>query len=243
VNILVVVNPKTKQILLLNTPRDYWVPNPAGKGKRDKLTHCGLYGPKCSMEALGDLYNLKVDYYAQINFTGFDTLVDAVGGVTVNADHSFTAESGMKFEKGENYLNGKEALWFARERHHVKGGDNGRGKNQMKVITAIIQKATSGTTIISNYASILKSLEGMFRTTISMDGISRLAKMQLEDMASWNVQSFAVTGKGGSEKNYSSPGHKAYVMYPDDKMVAFASTLAERVIAGETLSADDLKYK
>lgn len=241
VNIIVVVNPVTKQILLLNTPRDYWVPNPVGKGKRDKLTHCGLYGPECSMEALGDLYDLEVDYYAQINFKGFETLVDAVGGVTVNADHAFTTDGGYKIKKGTNHLNGEEALSFARERHHVNGGDNGRGKNQMKVISAIIDKMTTGTTIISKYSAILKSLEGMFKTSVSMDDISLLVKMQLEDMASWNIQSYAVTGKGGSEKNYSSPGHKAYVMYPDEKAVDHAASLVDKVLAGEILTAADMK--
>ena len=241
VNIIVVVNPVTKHILLLNTPRDYWIPNPVGNGKRDKLTHCGLYGPTCSMEALGDLYDLEVDYYAQINFTGFETLIDAVGGITVNADHAFTTDGGYNIKKGINHLNGKEALSFARERHHVQGGDNGRGKNQMKVISALIDKMTSGTTVISKYSAILKSLSGMFKTSVSTEEISLLVKMQLDDMASWNIKSYAVTGKGGSEKNYSSPGHKAYVMYPNEKEVAHAATLVDRVLAGEILTAADMK--
>lgn len=240
VNILVVVNPVTKQILLLNTPRDYYIPNPVGDGALDKLTHCGLYGPSCSMQALGDLYGMKVNYYAQINFTGFETLIDAIGGVTVYSDQAFTAR-GTTIVKGYNDLNGADALNFARERYQVSGGDNGRGKNQMKVISAVINKMTSGTTIINNYSKILKSLEGMFKTSLDSEEISDLVKMQLGDMASWNVQSFAVTGKGGSEKNYSSPGHKAYVMYPNEAMVAYASQLVDRVLNGETLTAADMK--
>ena len=242
VNILAVVNPVTKQVLLLNTPRDYYVANPAGKGQLDKLTHCGLYGPENSMKALETLYGIDVDYYAQINFTGVETLVDTIGGVTVNSSQAFRCSSApdVQIVKGDNHLNGREALAFARERYKVKGGDNGRGKNQMKVITAIIQKMTTGTTVISNYSSILKSMEGMFKTTVSMDEISMLVKMQLDDMASWNIQSFAATGTGGSEKNYSSPGHKAYVMYPNKASVAHATTLVERVLAGETLTADDM---
>lgn len=240
VNILVVVNPVTKQILLLNTPRDYYVPNPVGNGKLDKLTHCGLYGPECSMEALGDLYDLEVDYYAQVNFTGFETLIDAVGGVTIYSSQTFTARE-TQIKKGENKLDGAAALDLVRERYHVKGGDNGRGKNQMKVIAALIDKLTSGKTIISKYTKILDSLEGMFRTTVSMDDISMLVKMQLDDMASWNVQSFAATGTGGSAKSYSSPGHNAYVMYPHENVVAYASQLVDRVIAGETLTDADMK--
>ena len=111
----------------------------------------------------------------------------------------------------------------------------------MKVSAAIIKKMTNGTTVIKNYAEILKSLEGMFKTDVGMEDISALVKMQLDDMASWNILSYASTGKGGSEKNYSSPGHNAYVMYPDAKSVAHAASLIDRVMAGEILTAEDVK--
>lgn len=240
VNIIIAVNPVTKQVLLLNTPRDYYVPNPAGNGKKDKLTHCGLYGVDCSMKALGDLYGIEIEHYAQINFTGFETLVDAVGGVTVVADHGFSS-GGYYFEKGENQLDGKKALIFARERYHVSGGDNGRGRNQMKIIKAVLEKLTSGKTLIANYSDIMKSLSGMFKTDVSSEDISKLVKMQLNDMAKWNIQSFAVTGTGGSAKTYSAPGENLYVMYPDDQAVAHATELINRVIAGEVLTAEDMK--
>ena len=241
VNILGIVNPVTKQVLLINTPRDSYVPNPVGNGKRDKLTNCGLYGVDNSMEVLGTLYDVEVDYYCQINFTGFTKLIDAVGGVTVYSDQAFSTSTGYYYRKGENHLNGKEALAFARERHHVSGGDRGRGKNQMKVIEALIKKMTEGTTIISKYSSILDSLTGLFRTNVTMDEISTLVKMQLTDMASWNIQSFSVTGEGGSSKTYSSPGHKAYVMHLDEKIVSYAGVLADRVIAGDILTTADMK--
>lgn len=239
VNILVIVNPVTKQVLLLNTPRDYYIPNPAGNGALDKLTHCGNFGVDCSMEALEGLYGIEIDYYAQINFTGFETLIDAVGGVTIYSDQSFTARD-TKIKKGENHLSGTQALDLARERYHVSGGDNGRGKNQMKVIKALIEKLTSGTTIISKYSDILKSLKGMFKTSMTTEEISSLVKMQLDDMASWNIQSFAVTGTGGKEETYSWPGAKAYVMWPNEDVVEYASELIGRVVAGETLTEDDM---
>ena len=244
VNILMVVNPVSKQVLLVNTPRDYYVPNPAGNGALDKLTHCGLYGIDCSMEALEGLYGVDVKYYGQINFTGFEKLVDAVGGITVYSDQSFSAGGGSVYiQKGDNFLNGEQALAFARERYRVSGGDNGRGKNQMKVIAAIVTKMTSGTTIISNYTSILESVSGMFTTNITSDEIGKLVKMQLTDMAKWNIQSYAVTGTGGSQKTYSMPGTNAYVMYPNEKTVDHASKLIEKVMAGDILTNEDLKLE
>ncbi len=240
VNILMVVNPETKQVLLLNTPRDYYVPNPAGGGKPDKLTHCGIYGVDCSVEALEGLYGIDIAYHGQINFTGFETLVDAVGGITVYSDQAFKTSAGVYISEGENTLNGEQALSFCRERYRVSGGDNTRGKNQMKVIKAVIQKMTSGTTVISNYASILASLEGMFSTSITSAEIGMLVKMQLEDMASWNIQTYAVTGTGGSAKTYSMPSYYAYVMYPNEQAVAHASKLIGMVLEGKILTEADM---
>jgi len=239
VNILAVVNPVSKQVLLLNTPRDYYVENPVGGNARDKLTHCGIYGIDCSIEALENLYDVPIDYYAKINFTGFETLIDAVGGITVYSDVAFQANR-VWINAGENYLNGEQALAFSRERYHLSGGDNARGKNQMKVISAVIKKLTSGTTIIANYSAILDSLKGMFATDMQMVDISRLVKMQLADMAMWNVVSYANTGNTGSEITYSMPGEYLSVMYVDQDRVEYASELIDRVMEGDVLTEADL---
>ena len=241
VNILAVVNPQTKQILLLNTPRDYYVENPSVSNKLDKLTHCGIYGINCSITALEQLYDIDIAYYAQINFTGFETLIDAIGGVTVYSDVSFTTLHGsFTIQKGYNDLNGAQALGFARERYALAGGDRDRGKNQMKIITAVIQKM-SASTILTRYADILDSMKNMFVTNMTQEEISELVKMQISDMASWNINSYAVTGKGGSDITCSMPGMKVYVMYPDESTVAKGSDLINRVLSGEILTADDVK--
>lgn len=241
VNILVVVNPVTKQVLLLNTPRDTYVANPAGDGIKDKLTHCGLYGTNCSAQALEQLYDLQVDYQAQINFTGFKTLIDAIGGITVYSDYAFNAGKGTAYVViGENHFNGTQALAYARERT-TAGGDKNRGKNQMRVISAVIEKMTSSTTLIANYSDILSSLQGMFTITMDSEEIGSLVKMQLSDMAGWNVQSYAITGTGGMDVTYSMPGLYTYVMYPDMDTVSKASALVEKVMAGGILTPEDVK--
>lgn len=240
VNILAAVNPLTKQVLLLNTPRDYYVANPAGGGAMDKLTHCGIYGTDCSVEALENLYGVNIDHYAKINFTGFETLIDAVGGVTVYSDKSFTSR-GVTFNKGMNVLDGKDALVFARERYSLAGGDRARGKNQMKIVKAVIHKLTTTTALITNYSDTLASLKGMMKTDIPMEDVGALVKMQLQQMPEWEVLSFAVSGKTGKDKNYSMPGLKASVMYQDETLVAQASSLLTRFLNGETLSEADVQ--
>lgn len=240
VNILVVVNPTTKNILLLNTPRDYYIPNPAGSGALDKLTHCGVYGIPCSVQALSDLYDETINYYAQINFKGFENLIDAVGGVTVDSDYAFTTRIGnYRISKGTNHLNGAQALGFVRERYSFNTGDNQRGQNQMKVLTAAINKLSAGT-VITHYNSILDSLKGMFATSFSSKELSDLVKMQLADGAQWNVHSFAVTGSTGMEFTYSIPRTRLSVMYQDKALVAKAADLVDRVISGETILDEDV---
>lgn len=235
VNILAVVNPTTHQILLINTPRDSFIPNPAGNGALDKLTHCGLYGVPCSVKALSDFYKQPISWYGQINFTGFETLVDAVGGINIYSEKG----DGVMLQKGDNHMDGKTALRFARERYSYAGGDNTRGRHQMQVIGAIVDKLTSGA-IITNYFDILDSLQGMFATDMPRERISDLIKMQLDDMKPWTVLSYAITGKGGKDIPYSMPGLRAYVMYPDMKTVDRASHLMQRVLAGESLTTVDV---
>lgn len=249
VNILMVVNTKTKEILLVNTPRDYYVPiSISASGKCDKLTHCGIYGIECSMDTLADLYDCDVDYYAQINFTGFATLIDAIGGVTVDSDVAFVNShdnplmdgTSMTVNKGPNNFNGAQALAFARERMNVPGGDNDRGKNQMRVIEAVVDKMSAGT-ILSNYSDILDSLEGMFITNMSSEDINKLVKMQLSDMASWNIHRYAVSGTPGSSTTYSMPGTNAYVTYPDQNTVDQAAKLISKVLKGKTIDDSDVQ--
>lgn len=242
VNILAVVNPETRTVLLINTPRDYYVDISVENGAKDKLTHCGLYGIDCSMKTLEGLYGNSIDYYLKMNFTGFETLVDAVGGITITSDISFTSRYGFKYVKGENHLNGEEALHFVRERKAFAAGDIARGKNQMKMIKALIDKMTSPA-IITNYSAIMSSLEGMFATNASSDEISNLVKMQLAEGGSWTIQSFSMIGSNSRKTTYTTPKHKSYVMVPDEQYVTRAKELIDKVMSGQEITDDDLKVK
>ena len=238
VNILAVVNPETRQVLLLNTPRDYYVPVPMKGDVYDKLTHCGVYGVQCSMGALGALYDCEVQYYAQISFEGFTKLVDALGGITIKSDVAFNLyRKAGKIKVGENHLNGKEALAFARTRKGLDGGDHDRGKNQMKVIKAIIEQATSGTTIITNYGAIMDSIDGMFVMNVPMSLISEVVKKQLSDMSGWNIVSYSVKGTSDYLECYSAPGQKLYVINPSKSNVDKAKGLIQQVLNGEILES------
>ena len=247
VNILALVNPTTKQILLLSTPRDYYVELSIAPGQmKDKLTHAGIWGIDVSMDTLGNLYDLNIDMYFKVNFTGFKEVIDALGGIEVESDVAFTAGSNASsqsagstytFTKGINKMDGDAALAFARERHAFASGDNQRGKNQMKVIAGVVKKLQS-TALLTNYAEIMNSVSESFETNMTTAQIQALVKMQLSDMASWNIVSHSVVGTGDSAKTYSSPKLNHYVMIPDEDSVAEAKALIKKVEDGEILSDD-----
>lgn len=245
VNILAVVNPVTKQVLLINTPRDYFVSlvgSKGGDGQYDKLTHCGIYGIECSMATLGNLYDQDIHYYAQVSFVGFKRLINALGGITVYSDASFyAAESGTQIRKGENYLNGEEALGFVRERHNLADGDMARGRHQMAVIQAIIKKAASGA-ILTSYTDVLESMGDCFGTNLSSEEASNLVKMQLGDMATWNIKSFSTQGEGNGRSTYcySIPNQKVYVLPQNETYVNHARNLIDKVFDGDILTDEDL---
>ena len=244
VNILAVVNPKTRQILLINTPRDYYLPL-AFTGELDKLTHAGMYGVQESMAVLDNLYGTKTSYYGRINFWGLIDIVDALGGIDVYSDYAFDAAAGdvegygyrsFSFSEGWNHLEGQEALAFSRERYSFSDGDNQRGKNQMKVIQAIIEKATSPS-VLAKYQDLLKAVSDNFITNISYDQISSLVQMMQKDGASWNIQTMSATQGSGDTMQpcYSSYGELLYVMPPDYDSVNRIREVIDQVMNGEEI--------
>lgn len=238
-NIIATVNTATRQVLLVSTPRDYFVPLSISGGQRDKLTHAGIYGINVCMDTLGMLYNEDVNYYFRINFAGFEQLINALGGVTVYSDYDFDSknETGYHFNQGENYLNGEQALVFSRERYAFKEGDRQRGKNQIAVIKGVINKALSPE-LLKNYSSVLSSIQGCFETNISYEEIARLLQQQLNNGGDWNIVSYSVNGTGDTQKPYSM-SQKAYVMIPDESTVQKAEAMMKKVRDGETVSQEE----
>lgn len=236
VNIVMTINPKTKQILLTSIPRDYYVQLHGTTGTRDKLTHAGMYGVDMSITTIEDLLDIEINYYIKVNFTSLIDIVDALGGITVYSDYTFTSIDGKHFTKGNNSMNGEQALSFARERKAFSDGDRQRGKDQQAVIAAIIKKVCSKT-ILSKYDSLLNSLEGKFQTNMSSKKITSLIKMQLNDMASWNVSTYNLEGVDSSNYTYSGGNSKLYVMEPIKGSVEQSGELIEKVINGKKLKS------
>ena len=234
VNILAVINPDTRQVLLVSTPRDFYVPLPISDGYPDKLTHAGIYGVDVSVGTLEMLYGIDIDYFFRVNFSGFEKIIDALGGITVHSDYTFNAMGLYYIQEGENYLNGAQALAFARDRYSFSEGDRQRGRNQMEVIKGVIHRAVSPA-LLTNYTAIMDSVAGTFETSMPYDKIAELVRNQLDEGGSWNVVSYSVDGFGDYQIPYSL-GLYAYVMVPDQATVDTAKAKIEQVINGEIIS-------
>ena len=240
VNIIATANLDTKQLLLVSTPRDYFVPLSISGGVPDKLTHAGIYGIDVCMDTLGMLYDTSIPYYIRMNFSGFENIIDALGGVEVYSDYEFDSKNilGHHYTKGYNFMNGEAALVFARERFSFAEGDRQRGKNQMAVIEAVINKAASSE-MLTNYSNILASLEGSFETNISYKLIAEIMQEQLSTGLNWEIFMYSVDGTGDTQKPYSM-SQAAYVMVPDQATVEKAKSLMNSVRSGQHISQADI---
>lgn len=228
VNILAVVNTQTKQILTLATPRDFYVDFSVTNGAKDKLTHAGIYGVDASIDALERLYDVSIDYYLRMNFSGFVEVIDALGGVDVYSDYDFTVKNIKEYHKGYNHLTGLEALAFARERYSFATGDYQRAKNQMEVIRAVITKCASPA-ILTNFGDVMNAISGSFETNMPEDQIMSLIKMQLLEQSTWEISSFTTQGTSAFAPTYSMPGRDLYVIIPDEPSVSEAKARIQEI--------------
>ena len=232
VNIIATVNTNTREILLVTTPRDYYVPLPISNGIPDKLTHAGIYGIDCSMGTLEMLYDIDIDYFFRVNFTGFSKIIDAIGGVDVYSNKTYSLSGKYFFKEGYNHVDGETALVFARTRRLY--GDSYRANNQMEVIKAVISKLSTSSVLLENYVPLMESIGDSFQCSMPYETIAALVRNQLDTMESWHVTTYAVKGTGTKRVPFSSSVN-SFVYIPDMNTVETAKQKMLAVINGETL--------
>ncbi len=238
VNILMAIDPIERNILMVHIPRDFYVPLHGMNGSKDKLTHAGLVGGiNMSKSTVEDLFDIDILYYVRVNFNAAIKLVDAVGGITIYSDQKKTfkcwTDQACKIKPGNNNVDGRCALAFARERYTYKEGDRHRGENQEQVIRLLIEKITKSETILLKSSDILESLNGTFESNISTEEIMGLVKMQLNDMSGWNISTYNVSGTDGYGRTYSYPKQDLYVMIPDTSTIEKAKAELNKILIDE----------
>lgn len=251
VNMLVAVNPKTYQVLIVSLPRDTYMPFSCRKnetacgyaaGQYDKLTHSGIYGIGTTETSIEDFLGIEINYTVRVNFSSLINVVDAIGGIDVTVDpglevERFYANGTEGVHEGVNHLNGERALAFARERHAYIDGDNQRIRNQQIVMKAIMKSMMSPSMIV-NYPKFLRALSTAFSTNMPSDQIRSLIRLEISKFPAWDIQSYAMTGNPTTAFS-AALGANASVSIVPEEQVEYAKTLFEEIRNGDPVDLSD----
>ncbi|MBA4603476.1 LCP family protein [Thermoactinomyces mirandus] len=185
VMMLIAVNPKTNSAKVLSIPRDTYATIANTDGMKAKLNSAAYWGYKKDVgqvvnirKTLENLLHVPVDYYARINFQGFEDIVDALGGVEVNVKFPFHQQAiggdMVYFEPGVKELNGSEALAYVRMRKQDPRGDLGRNERQREVVTQLIDKI-AGFEGVGNFSKLMKAVGDNFEHSLELENFKALA--------------------------------------------------------------------
>ncbi len=222
VNIVMAVNPKKNEILMVPIPRDAYV-TIAGTGYKDKLTHAGVLGIEVTRKTVANALGMPIDVYVKVNFNTLEALVDLLGGITIENTYAFTdPHNGYSFPVGRLRLDGKQALRYSRERYALPGGDRDRGKNQTRVIKGIIDETIKPSNLI-RFGAILEQMSDSFVTDLSDQAIRSIIQEQIANGGAWTVNTLSLKAYGRMGlPSYMMPRHRLYFAVLDEKSVAHA---------------------
>ncbi|WP_405729310.1 LCP family protein [Streptomyces sp. NBC_01537] len=196
---------------LISLPRDSYVTIPSFKGSESGKTFAARGSDKLNAAYSIDgatllvrtvEYNtgLHIDHYAEIGFAGFASLVDAVGGVTMDIPQDIKdTKSGANFKKGTQTLNGKQALQFVRTRYALAGSDLDRTKNQQKFLNALAKEVATPSTVLNPFKLYPTMSAGLDTLIVDKD-------MSLWDLTSMFWAMKTVSGGDGTSMNMPTSG-------------------------------------
>ncbi|MBR0385102.1 MAG: LCP family protein, partial [Erysipelotrichaceae bacterium] len=215
VNMVLVIHPVTKQILIISIPRDTYVPLWGDTSAMDKLTHATIYGMDTWEKAINSLLGIKINYFVRVNFQSLVNVVDTLGGIDIDNPYEMTISFNtydkktgrlggetFTFKQGIIHITGNQALGYVRERKSLREGDVDRVRHQAVVIQGIVNKVTQ-VSVITKIGDLLKAVEGTFISDINVNKIYALVQMQIDDMASWHISSATITGSVASKTSYA----------------------------------------
>lgn len=243
VNMVVTVNPETKEVIIISIPRDYYVPmvcsagDTCPNGQKDKLTHTGWHGIGTTEKTIESFLDININYNVKVKYKTVTTIVDMLGGIDVYSSQAIEKDLGngpsaCSVKVGENHLNGECALAFARERYAYADGDRQRIKNQAQVMTAILEKLISPSSL-RNFSNIMSKMADFIQTNMSMDEITSIVNKQLTEGGSWHISLYSLDGTDANGFSYEIQDN-AYVMNPDESTIDKARKDINSVINGET---------
>ncbi|MBQ1521271.1 MAG: LCP family protein [Erysipelotrichaceae bacterium] len=249
VNMLVVVNPNTSQVLLISVPRDSYVALDGDSNKMDKLTHATVTtGIEGWINTLEGMLDINMNYFVKVNFSSVVRIIDALGGIDVDNPYAFRTNAyahfdekegervyeWISFSEGPIHLNGEEALAYVRERYSLPDGDLGRNMHQTLVVKALVKKAVSPD-IISKVDRLLDALKGTFLTNMETKQILELGRMQLDKNPDWEIMNVALKGYVDYAYSWELNDERSMLML-DSESVNKATYYIKALLNGERIS-------
>jgi polyisoprenyl-teichoic acid--peptidoglycan teichoic acid transferase len=218
--IVLTVNPEVKSVKMLSIPRDT-LTDIIGHGTRDKINHAYAFGGvEMAMDTTEHLLDIPIDYYVQINMEGFEDIVNAVGGVTVQNDINFSS-GGYTFNKGEVTLSGKEALAFTRMRYDDPRGDFGRQMRQREIIQGVINEGASVSSLWK-FDDIFDALGSNVKTNLTFEEMVDIQKHY--KAASKDIEQIQIKTGSGSKIDGIY-----YYLIPEEELNEIQLTLQEHL--------------
>lgn len=253
VDMIVVMNPSTMQVLIVSIPRDFYVENPALDYGLDKLTHLGNDGVQNTMDGLNNLFSIDISNYLLTNFAHFVGLIDDIGGIDIENPYEFTTDGGnggavtvdgvqyggtYTFAAGSIHLDGNMALSYSRERYNLSNGDYGRNAHQAIVMEGILAKIME-LTRAGEYSTVLSAISDGLLTNINVSDL--YDTMKTVSSGTFTYISYHLGGEG-TYAGTASMGFSRmlYVCKPFDSQISFITEQVNAMFAGETLTQQDL---
>ena len=194
-NLILIVNPRAKYIGMVSLPRDGYVPNAALENANDKLTHTGMFGIDASVETIENFFQIPIDYYARVSFNSLIQIIDIIDGVNVDVEidfceqdenRSFKKEDLICLEAGQQTLNGKQALAYARHRKTIGYDNAGRQRAQRRIIQAMMDKLFSANAL-SYINELLDEAPNYVISDMPTRDIAKFISHELENLGAWSI--------------------------------------------------------
>jgi polyisoprenyl-teichoic acid--peptidoglycan teichoic acid transferase len=218
--IVLTVNPDTKSVKMLSIPRDT-LTDIVGHGTRDKINHAYAFGGvEMAMDTVEEMLDIPIDYYVQINMEGFEDIVNAVGGITVNNDLDFSS-GGYSFPEGQVELNGKKALAYTRMRYDDPRGDFGRQIRQRQIIQGIIREGASVSSLWK-FDDIFDALGSNVKTNIEFKEMVDIQKHYKD--ASNDIEQIKIEAGSGTRID-----NIYYYVIPEEEIARLQDLLKEHL--------------
>jgi len=217
--ILMSVNPNQESIEMLSIPRDTRT-EIIGKGFEDKINHAYAFGgTEMAIKTVENFLDVPVDYFVKVNMESFKDIVDAVGGVNVYNNFTFTYD-GYTFQEGNLHLNGEQALLYSRMRYEDPRGDFGRQDRQRQIIQAVIEKGASISSI-TKFGEMFKIVEDNVKTNLTLDEMWEIQENYKSAINS--VTQHQINGSGTIINGIY------YYIVPEEERLTISATLKEHL--------------